>query len=350
MIKELKIRNFQSHKNTTLNFDPGVNVIVGATDVGKSAIIRALRWVVWNRPSGDSFRSNWDGTTKVGVLTDSHGVVRIKSDSENKYVLNDSEDSKEFKALGTGVPDEINNALSLNEVNLQQQHDKPFLLSDTPGQIASFFNKVAGIDLIDKGIKNVQKEIRSTTKEIEVLSTVLSDKKKDLKTFIDTEKIENEIVVLEKLEQKLSSTISDHNKLADLFEKLEDIELKMEESNHILKLESKVNGVLKNIEKRNSVQEKLYKLKTLILSIGDKDKKIKSTRKLINSGKVIDTITQKIARKTALQAQIGTLSGLLGKYMVNTTNTAKLQVEIATKQKLFDSNMRICPLCGTKLK
>jgi len=65
MIKTLSIQNYQSHKDSTLEFDPGVNVIVGSTDSGKTAIIRALRWLIWNRPNGDSFRSTWGGDTKV---------------------------------------------------------------------------------------------------------------------------------------------------------------------------------------------------------------------------------------------------------------------------------------------
>ena len=68
MIKKIQIQNFQSHKETTLKLDPGVNIIVGTTDSGKTSILRALRWVIWNRPSGDDFRSWWGGNTSVEVI------------------------------------------------------------------------------------------------------------------------------------------------------------------------------------------------------------------------------------------------------------------------------------------
>jgi len=46
MINSLTIQNFQSHKNTTLEFDNGINIIIGQSDSGKTAIIRALNWVI----------------------------------------------------------------------------------------------------------------------------------------------------------------------------------------------------------------------------------------------------------------------------------------------------------------
>ena len=57
MIKEINIKNFQSHDNTNLILDSGVNVIVGSSDSGKSAIIRALRWVTSCVPRGEIGRA-----------------------------------------------------------------------------------------------------------------------------------------------------------------------------------------------------------------------------------------------------------------------------------------------------
>ena len=38
MIKSLKIHNVQSYEDTALVFSDGINVIIGASDQGKSAI------------------------------------------------------------------------------------------------------------------------------------------------------------------------------------------------------------------------------------------------------------------------------------------------------------------------
>jgi len=88
MIKNIRIINFQSHQNSFLKFDSGVNIIVGESDRGKSAIIRALRWLIWNRPTGDDFRSNWGGDTEVTIeINDEVFITRKKTKSFNGYIV-----------------------------------------------------------------------------------------------------------------------------------------------------------------------------------------------------------------------------------------------------------------------
>lgn len=50
-IKSIIIKNFQSHANTELELCDGVNVILGNSDVGKTAILRALGWIFLDRKS-----------------------------------------------------------------------------------------------------------------------------------------------------------------------------------------------------------------------------------------------------------------------------------------------------------
>jgi exonuclease SbcC len=121
MIKALFIRNFQSHKNSNLEFVPGVNVIVGLSSSGKSAILRALRWLIWNRPLGNEFRSNWGGVTHVEAHLGFHSghsdkVSRIK-DKDEVYFGN----KIEHKAFRSEVPEEVQKIFNIGEINLQQQ-------------------------------------------------------------------------------------------------------------------------------------------------------------------------------------------------------------------------------------
>ena len=41
-LKTVILENFQSHKHTSIEFNEGLNVILGPSDSGKSAIIREL--------------------------------------------------------------------------------------------------------------------------------------------------------------------------------------------------------------------------------------------------------------------------------------------------------------------
>ena len=50
MIKSIHVVGFQSHADSTIEFDPGVNVLIGQSDSGKTAVVRALDWALNNRP------------------------------------------------------------------------------------------------------------------------------------------------------------------------------------------------------------------------------------------------------------------------------------------------------------
>lgn len=54
-IKKVIIENFQSHKYSVIDFNEGLNAIVGPTDSGKTAVFRSLKWVLYNEPQGDYF-------------------------------------------------------------------------------------------------------------------------------------------------------------------------------------------------------------------------------------------------------------------------------------------------------
>ena len=41
-LTEIKLENFQDHKDSTISLTNGINLIVGSSDAGKSAILRAV--------------------------------------------------------------------------------------------------------------------------------------------------------------------------------------------------------------------------------------------------------------------------------------------------------------------
>ena len=128
MIKKLDIHNFQSHQKTSLEFHHGVNTIIGSSDSGKSAIIRALNWVINNRPTGDSIIQYGQESAKVSITLDPGQVIaRGKSKATNYYTISSGTEKKqEFKAIKTDVPDEVGKVLKYNELNLQYQMDAPY--------------------------------------------------------------------------------------------------------------------------------------------------------------------------------------------------------------------------------
>jgi exonuclease SbcC len=160
MIKRLHLRNFQSHFDTSLRLSRGVNIIIGPSDVGKTAIVRGLRWVRFNRPLGESYRRHGTEQTRVLVETDK-GVVVRKRDGKNGYRVN----GKWLEAMRGEVPEAVAKVLPLEEDHFQGQMDSPFMLSRSAGEAARQLSRAAGLDEI-QGIFNwLSVKLRAVTEE-----------------------------------------------------------------------------------------------------------------------------------------------------------------------------------------
>lgn len=105
-ISKIIIENFQSHSLSVFTLKQGLNVIVGPSDSGKSAVIRALKWVLYNEPAGDFFIREGEKECSVTVeFNDGTTLKRYRSRSKNGYVLiNPDDEEMRFEGIGSGVP------------------------------------------------------------------------------------------------------------------------------------------------------------------------------------------------------------------------------------------------------
>lgn len=194
-IKRLVIDNFQSHQHTEVDFCAGLNAIVGPSDHGKSAIVRALRWVLYNEPRGTSFIRVGAKVCKVGVEYDDGTVVtRLRSTTgKNQYLLDvPGQDELIFEGFGSDVPAEIRQVTGVRkiqvdehtrtELNLGAQLDGPFLLSENGAIRAKMIGQLGGVHLLDWAQRSVNTDLRRLRDEesriqerLEQLSGVLKD-------------------------------------------------------------------------------------------------------------------------------------------------------------------------------
>jgi predicted ATP-dependent endonuclease of OLD family len=165
VLESLRLKNWQIHQQRTIKFDPRTTTIIGPTDSGKSALLRALKWIALNQFAGpaNSF-IHWNAAfSKVKLRVDGHTIIRKKGKS-NTYALDD----KEFKAIGDKVPDEIANLLNLTDANFQSQFDAHFWISDSPGQVSRELNQIVNLNVIDEALASVASQARKTNAEIEI--------------------------------------------------------------------------------------------------------------------------------------------------------------------------------------
>lgn len=250
-IEYIEILNFQSHANTKLDFDEGVNVIIGPSDSGKTAVIRALKWIFFNEPSGTDIIKKGEDSAKVTLkLNTGFKIIRGRSKSKNYYeIISPENETQRFEGFGVNVPQEIINLTGINKIdlgnmkkslNIAEQLESPFLITDSPSIKANALGKLAGVDIIDKALGNLSKdmyEINSARKSIE---NEIRDQKDILKNF---EYLKDDKIKIERLEY--------------LFNQVDEYKTKL---NTLNDLEKKYSN---NLEKTNQTIEYLEKFKNL---------------------------------------------------------------------------------------
>jgi DNA repair protein SbcC/Rad50 len=344
MIDSLLLKNFQSHKNTNIKLSKGVNCIIGSSDVGKTSIIRALRWLVMNRPQGEAFRSNWGGDTEIVATIDNQHIIRSRSGKKNVYFINDIE----LEALRTDVPDEIKQALNVNEINLQRQFDRPFLIDETPGNVAQFFNTIAHINVIDQSLGNLQSWVRDINRKIGDNETRLIESEKVLaEQYANVDDLDEKTSYLEKADKVLKMKQEQSNKLTRLHNDIDTVESDLEDLQRVVKHDKAVSQLIKKINDRDelikikaALQAHIFSISTLNFSIATSNKKIELEQPFLAVQKLIADRNRKHAIKS-------NLSNLLNN-IVTMQFTIKLdEKEIEKLHKQFDKEFpSTCPLCG----
>lgn len=265
MISTVTIKNFQSHQDTTLSFSSGVNVIVGLSDTGKSAIFRALVWALFNRPLGDGFRSHWSDKDPTEVIINfSNGDVirRIKGTGINEYHVNGTV----LKAFGQDPPDEVLRVHKIDRtLNVQSQIDPFFLLQSSPGEVATYLNQIAGLDDIDRVTKGLQSHSRNLQRNLDSQSNIFDNLKSQLEQYQDLDLVGAQLNALEGLERELESLNDKRSKLDRIVQRINYIKRKLRaEAKRLKQVTPKLEQALQKQVKIQRLHESIGSLRKLI--------------------------------------------------------------------------------------
>ena len=229
-IQSLRLEGFQSHLNSLLELAPGVNVIVGDTDAGKSAIVRSLQWLAFNRPSGDSFVNIASKKVcQVTVVTDSGVAIRHRK-PVNGYTVGDIV----FKAIGRSVPEELKAVLHLEAINMQGQlRDQYFLVLDNPGEISRALSQIFGFERADSIVTAAKSHSSRVSGEINNLTTERVRLDQTIQSLQHIEAWQEPITTAENLVELLDQYKREQATLVTLVEELKKVS---EENDRLLQL------------------------------------------------------------------------------------------------------------------
>lgn len=359
-IKSLRLENFQSHEDTLLEFDPGLNTILGPTDSGKTAIFRALRWALYNEPAGDFFIRQGQKSVSVSVeFTNGNIVKRYRTASKNGYEVKIGEDLQVFEGFGSKVPDEVYMAsgmekLSLNDnkdmtINMQDQLEGPFLLSESSSVKASAIGKLVQADVIDRALADVNLDLRrkkidqgSIEKSIDEKTSKLEDYKylDDLKARLD--KLDNIAGEIEKKKEK-------QKKLGDLSAKLTSLKPKIEElSDQLddLKNLDQIEGLVLDLDKASFKYENL---ENLLSKLRENKTRIQTNQASIHALRYIDTIEDKASLSKKKIDKFKNLKNLAINYK-RTSKNLKIHKELLSSLEDLESIASIEESLEARLK
>ena len=152
--RELTLKGFLTHKDSKFELHPLLNVITGATGSGKTCFLWAFRLLSQNEPLGTEYINYDSEQADVTLTTENNTISRTRGKYTNEYGF----DGEVLKGFGAAVPQEVSDALGMFKVDLggvimwlnySPQDGNPFLIFDTPGQIAKILGALAGTADVD---------------------------------------------------------------------------------------------------------------------------------------------------------------------------------------------------------
>ena len=402
MINSIETKNYHSHRHTKIEFCDGLNIITGASDAGKSDILRHAKWVIDNRPSGESVRS-WgldpEEVVSVVLTTPEGRVLKKRQQGKVIYELEVNNQTTTLEAVRLDVPTEVQEFFNFSEFNYQSQHSPYFLLGDTGGDIAKKLNDLVGLSIIDTIFKNLNGKAADNKRKSEEENSKALNLSEQIKEMLYLDDIEKELSNINLMISEYEEKSNKNERLEILIADYKDAKEKIDLCKKTLEMEKEVNILTKNIAEYKIKAASIIKLENLISSLKDTKREIDSCKKILEMEKYTKSLFNdiaeyrtKIATAVRLETLISDLKELneniiaekewlkiednyveikemLDKYLLSTSRYEKIK-QIVSRCKLISSDLnvkdnelndllsqkkkllidnKICPLCKTKL-
>lgn len=239
MIKKLKLTNFRQHKDTLIEFVPGVNTIVGANNAGKSTIPEAIEFALYGAKALRDTGGSWitDGCvsgSSVLLLDIGDDLYKVGRDANAAKVYKNDSLEADYKANVTKYIGQITgvNQSGFRLGHYVRQKELAAFSALRPGKRQETIEKMLKIHAVDK--------VLTTLKEA---SDVLDSKLKGLLSAAqDADKLTDDLMEAQIERAKLAPIeVDEHtveelrNSLSTAREALATLEAQANEISHLKK-------------------------------------------------------------------------------------------------------------------
>lgn len=272
----ISIKDFQSLKNVELELVPGLNLVVGKTNIGKTAIIRAIDSALFNIGNDDFVRS---GQKYCGISIDNgtHKMTYARSAvGKNEKTAYQFDDGVVQRKVGRTQLEEVQKYFNIRDVRMQNgtkvklnfwyQNDKPFLMDKTSGQLYEFLS-LSSCDKYTKVLKVMQgdekalkSDIAIITSEIDTYKKLITKKQEVVDKNQGYDKVYENAVILSRKSTKLNNLISLLNDIKSLKSTIE------AKGNRLFKINTKLDSM--RFDDISNIYQNMIKFYTTLYNRG----------------------------------------------------------------------------------
>ena len=316
IFNKIILKNFKSHKDTTIDFDRGISIIVGENGVGKSTILEAISFALFKQFTGKKIDSlirttkskSSQGTMSVTLEFESNGndYKIFRSRNSNSKAEFSSKKGGSFIKISSGDKEvnkeiqsilEMDSDLFLNAIYIRQGEIAD-LVGKTPAEKKQLIGKLLGVEGLEKAWKNIlplitsyeneKAELKGRTASTLELSEELKTKEIELDDLKQKGKeIEKEFIDLKQLKKEKTA---EKIKMDETKASFENLNNQLENEIENIK---RVNGDVKNLHEQ---LEKFDEMDSEMSKLEKYTKKLPIYRDFLDSVKLIEQVTN--SRKT----------------------------------------------------
>jgi len=346
ILNRVKLNDFVSHKDTQLDLDYGINVVVGPNGAGKTSILDAISFALFNDWSNRGRKENLINLranrckaalefTEGGIKYDVEwSMERKKSAKGSLYRLQDGERKLLAQGGGNAVVPEIEKILGIDKSMFLQsvyvrQGEIEELVTARPADRKEHVSRLLGVEDLQKAWENIKSLIDDYQHLQTVLKTELDQKlgtEADRQRYLTTSK-----ELAKSLEPKRKELREIENKIRGLKEILDKLKVGKKEFDRLDKEEGVLNEGIENDKEK--LQREQIELDRAVKAEEDVEKLESEVGKL----QFLEEYVRGLSQRTEKELQ---LSGLTEKL----TNLERLEKGLHENEKdhaLYEEKKRL---------
>jgi DNA repair exonuclease SbcCD ATPase subunit len=210
-------------------------------------------------------------TVGVRLQVDGHTTRRVRGPRGSHYDI----DGRQFKAVGTSVPNPVAELLALTPDNFQFQGEPLYLLSESPPEIARRLNRVVNLGRIDELLTTAAQEVRKAQAAVDVSRERLDAAERRAEELAWVEDAHRRLRAVEDLQGELEEVRDQAEGLGRLVAELEQVESSLAGDREMI---DAAEAVLEGFRQGQEARAEADGLAGLVSGLEDVEQLLRQTR------------------------------------------------------------------------